>query len=60
MPGPTRWRGKKLLAEIETGNVCVEVPGKSVGRVVELAKKIGRFNNPVDRPERSVEDPDRL
>ncbi|RGP77235.1 hypothetical protein FLONG3_4750 [Fusarium longipes] len=60
MPGPTRWRGKKLLAEIEEGNVSTQVLDKSVSRVVDLAKKTGRFDDPVEKPERSVEDPDRL
>ncbi|KAL4731405.1 hypothetical protein ACLX1H_000371 [Fusarium chlamydosporum] len=60
MPGPTRWRGKNLIAELEAGTVSVEVLDKSVGRVVELAKKTGRFDDPAEKPERSVEDPDRL
>ncbi|CAG7565970.1 unnamed protein product [Fusarium equiseti] len=60
MPGPTRWRGETLIAEVEAGTVPVEVLDKSVRRVVELAKKTGRFNDPVEKPERSVEDPDRM
>lgn len=60
MPGPTRWRGKKLIAEIESGNVSMEVLDKSVGRVIDLAKKTGRFDDPVEKPERSVEDPARI
>ncbi|KAH7471853.1 putative beta-glucosidase I [Fusarium oxysporum f. sp. matthiolae] len=60
MPGPTRWRGHKLLKEIEAGNVTTETLDKSVGRVIELARKTGRFEDPVEKPERSVEDPERL
>ncbi|KAF4449691.1 hypothetical protein F53441_7092 [Fusarium austroafricanum] len=60
MPGPTRWRGQKLLKEIDAGNVTTEVLDKSVGRVIDLAKKTGRFEDPVEKPEQSVEDPERL
>ncbi|KAF9770597.1 hypothetical protein IL306_011837 [Fusarium sp. DS 682] len=60
MPGPTRWRGQKLLKEIEAGNVSTETLNKSVARVIELARKTGRFEDPVEKPERSVEDPERL
>ncbi|KAK2674181.1 Glycoside hydrolase, family 3, N-terminal [Fusarium oxysporum f. sp. vasinfectum] len=60
MPGPTRWRGQKLLKEIEAGNVTTKTLDKSVGRVIELARKTGRFEDPVEKPERSVEDPERL
>ncbi|SPJ75470.1 uncharacterized protein FTOL_05201 [Fusarium torulosum] len=60
MAGPATWGGRKLVAEIETGNVSVEVLGKSVVGVVELAKKTGLFDDYVVRPERSIEDPDRL
>ncbi|KAL9562632.1 hypothetical protein ACKAV7_013196 [Fusarium commune] len=60
MPGPTRWRGQKLLKEIEAGTVTTEALDKSVGRVIELARKTGRFEDPVEKPEQSVEDPERL
>ncbi|KAF5560915.1 glycoside hydrolase family 3 [Fusarium phyllophilum] len=60
MPGPTRWRGDKLLKEIEAGNVTADTLDKSVSRVIELARKTGRFEDPVEKPERSVEDPERL
>ncbi|KAK2686064.1 hypothetical protein QWA68_015302 [Fusarium oxysporum] len=60
MPGPTRWRGQKLLKEIQAGNVTTETLNKSVRRVIELARKTGRFEDPVEKPERSVEDPKRL
>ncbi|EMT71647.1 glycoside hydrolase superfamily [Fusarium oxysporum II5] len=60
MPGPTRWRGQKVLKEIEAGNVTTKTLDKSVGRVIELARKTGRFEDPVEKPEHSVEDPERL
>lgn len=60
MPGPTRWRGQKLIKEIEAGNVTTEVLDKSVSRIIDLARKTGRFEDPVEKPERSVEDTERL
>jgi beta-glucosidase len=60
MAGPRRWHGMKLVAGIETGNDSAEVLCKSVDRVAELLKKMGRFDDPVERFERSVEDQDRL
>lgn len=60
MPGPTRWRGQKLLHELEQGNVTMETLDKSVGRVIDLARKTNRFENPIEEPERSVLDPGRL
>ncbi|KAG5753312.1 hypothetical protein H9Q70_004053 [Fusarium xylarioides] len=60
MPGPTRWRGDKLLEEIEAGNVTIETLDKGVSRVIDLARKTGRFTDPIEKPEQSVEDPERL
>lgn len=60
MPGPTRWRGQKLLDEVKAGNLSEEVLDKSVGRVIDLAKKTGQFEDPEEKPEKSVEDPERL
>ncbi|KAH7336659.1 glycoside hydrolase superfamily [Rhexocercosporidium sp. MPI-PUGE-AT-0058] len=60
MPGPTRWRGQKLLAAIEEGEVPINMIDKSVQRVLDLAKKLNRFDSPVEQPERSVLDAERL
>ncbi|KAF5658701.1 beta-glucosidase [Fusarium heterosporum] len=59
MPGPTRWRGEKLLREIEAGQVTTDILDASVGRVIDLAKKTGRFEDPMEKPEVSEENPDR-
>jgi beta-glucosidase len=59
MPGPTRWRGQKVLKEIEVGTVTTETLDKSVGRVIQLVRKTGRFEDPVEKPDRSVKDPER-
>lgn len=48
MPGPTRWRGQKLLDAVEKGEVSRSTIDKSVQRVLDLARKLGRFDNPKD------------
>ncbi|SPO00314.1 related to beta-glucosidase [Cephalotrichum gorgonifer] len=60
MPGPTRWRGPKLLKEIENGSVPIEAVGRSVERILTLARKTGRFEDPEEQPERSVLDQHRM
>ncbi|KAG5661881.1 hypothetical protein KAF25_004120 [Fusarium avenaceum] len=59
MPGPTRWRGNKLLQEIEAGKIALETLNESVGRVIDLARRTGRFEDPIEKPEFSEENPDR-
>lgn len=59
MPGPTRWRGLKLLKEIESSAVPIEAIDRSVERILALARKTGRFENPEELPEKSIPDDDR-
>ncbi|KAM0431471.1 hypothetical protein ACHAPT_005449 [Fusarium lateritium] len=56
MPGPTRWRGEKLLDEVNSGAVPVAAIDRSVERILTLAQRTGRFENPEERPEVSVPD----
>ncbi|KAH6869695.1 glycosyl hydrolase family 3 N terminal domain-containing protein [Thelonectria olida] len=60
MPGPTRWRGLKLLKEIENASVSIEAVDRSVERILALARKTGRFEDPEETPERSALDHDRM
>lgn len=60
MPGPTRWRGLKLLEEIENASVPIEAVDRSVERILTLARKTGRFEDPEEKPETSVLDHDRM
>ncbi|KAK9853833.1 uncharacterized protein MYU51_005351 [Penicillium brevicompactum] len=60
MPGPTRWRGSKLLKEVENSTVNIEAVNLSVKRILALAKKTGRFDNPEEKPEKSVLDDNRM
>ncbi|PVI02837.1 glycoside hydrolase family 3 protein [Periconia macrospinosa] len=59
MPGPTRWRGQKLLEAIEKGELAVDVIDNSVKRILNLAHKIGCFKDPEEKPEISAVDQDR-
>ncbi|KAH6661792.1 glycoside hydrolase superfamily [Plectosphaerella plurivora] len=60
MPGPTRWRGEKLLKELQAGSVTIDDINNSAERVLELARKTGRFQNPAELPEKSVHDASRI
>lgn len=59
MPGPTKWRGEKLLQAIRDGEVSEATLNKRAIKVLELANRLGRFENPEELPERSVNDPER-
>ncbi|KAJ4253956.1 hypothetical protein NW762_010355 [Fusarium torreyae] len=59
MPGPTRWRGKELLKELEEGLISEDCIDQSVQRILQLATKTGRFEDPTEQPERSVPTTDR-
>src|SRR5689334_17264512 len=59
MPGPTRWRGQKLLDVIKKGELAVDVIDNSVKRILNLANKIGCFKDPEEKPEISAVDQDR-
>lgn len=60
MPGPTKWRGEKLLEALKQGNVPESTIDKSAERVLALAKSLGRFEAPRgELPERAVENKSR-
>lgn len=59
MPGPTKFRGGKLLKAIENKEVSEEAVDDCARRVLELAAKLGRFEQPVEPPERALEDENR-
>ncbi|KAH8804450.1 glycoside hydrolase superfamily [Xylogone sp. PMI_703] len=59
MPGPPKWRGKKLIDAIKNGLVSESVVNLSAWRVIALAKTLGLFENPDEPPEREVEDEER-
>ena len=59
LPGPTKWRGARLLEAVKAGEVAEETINVSITRILELAKRLGRFDDPSEPPERAVEDAER-
>ncbi|KAH7012544.1 glycosyl hydrolase family 3 C-terminal domain-containing protein [Microdochium trichocladiopsis] len=58
MPGPTKWRSVgEVKEQIRKGAVTEETINTSARRVLELARRLGRWDNPEEPPERCVEDP---
>ncbi|KAH7018178.1 glycoside hydrolase superfamily [Microdochium trichocladiopsis] len=58
MPGPTKWRTvPDIVKKIEQGTISEETITTSARRVLELAKRLGRWENPEEPPERCADDP---
>ncbi|KAH8551074.1 glycoside hydrolase family 3 domain protein [Umbelopsis sp. PMI_123] len=55
MPGPTRIRGEKLIAEVKAGNVTEETINARARKVLELAVKAGKFEDPEEKPEQGID-----
>lgn len=58
MPGPTMWRGQKLVDAVRAGEVSTDAIDDSVRRVLRLIERAGLFDEPAraeeiaeDRPE---------
>src|SRR6266568_8370046 len=58
MPGP-RWRGEKLLAAVERGEVAEATIDTSVRRLLLLLDKAGLFEHPEAVPEQAIDLPER-
>jgi beta-glucosidase len=56
MPGPTKWRGGLLLKAVHDGQITISTIDQRAEKVLELLKRLGRFENPEEPPERAVED----
>jgi beta-glucosidase len=59
MPGPTKWRGEKLLQAVCDGEVSEATIDKRSIKVLELANRLGRFENPEEPPESAADNPER-
>ncbi|KAK7414938.1 hypothetical protein QQX98_006263 [Neonectria punicea] len=60
MPGPPKWRKPGVVSKlIQEGGISEDTITDSARRILELAKRLGRFENPEEPPERAVEDADR-
>ncbi|OZJ01949.1 hypothetical protein BZG36_05126, partial [Bifiguratus adelaidae] len=51
MPGPTRFRGEKLIKALQEGKITIEEINTSVRRVLQLIERSGKFENPEEPPE---------
>ncbi|MEJ7137814.1 glycoside hydrolase family 3 C-terminal domain-containing protein [Amphibiibacter pelophylacis] len=53
MPGPTRGRGAALVAAVNEGRIPAQAVRDCARRVLELAQRLGRWDDPVLAPERA-------
>ncbi|MFM2262742.1 MAG: hypothetical protein RI959_1418 [Pseudomonadota bacterium] len=58
MPGPTRERGAKLVAAVQQGRVPAEAVRACARRVLTLAARLGRFEDPAVHAERAEDLPE--
>ncbi|OZJ01894.1 hypothetical protein BZG36_05039 [Bifiguratus adelaidae] len=58
MPGPPAWRGEKLLAAIKQGELKEEDLNESVQRVLSFVERVGKFEDPEERPETYLAKPE--
>ncbi|KAH7152676.1 glycoside hydrolase superfamily [Dactylonectria macrodidyma] len=60
MPGPPKWRTPEVVSNlVQDGSVSEETITNSARRILELAQRLGRFEDPGEPPERAVEDAER-
>ena len=50
MPGPPHWRGAKLVAAVQAGEVAESKLDESVRRVLHLMERAGAFAHPQESP----------
>ena len=58
MPGPTGWRGEKIIKAYNEGKVKLETIDKSVRRILEAILKAGAFDYPEETPEQAIDKPE--
>lgn len=58
MPGPAMYRGQKLLAAINAGEVNREMVRDAVRRLLRLMGRVGAFENPELQPEQALDTPE--
>src|SRR6187551_1597334 len=58
MPGPPIWRGEKLLAAVEAGDVRMDAIDEAAGRMLRLLERAGAFADPVMPEERAGNRPE--
>lgn len=58
MPGPTRWRGERLVAAVENGQVRMEAIDESARRILRTIARAGAFETPEIPPEQAIDRPE--
>ncbi len=58
MPGPTRWRGEKLVTAVETGEVKLEAIDEAARRILRIIERVGAFEDPETKPEQAIDRPE--
>lgn len=57
MPGPTQWRGERLVRAVEAGEVDVAVIDEAARRLLRIVARSGVQSGDVDAPEKAVNAP---
>ncbi len=58
MPGPTRWRGEKLLEAIKSGEVRVSAIDEAARRMLRVIQRVGAFEHPHAATEQAIDRPE--
>jgi beta-glucosidase len=58
MPGPTKYRGERLVEAVRSGEVSPETVRESARRVLRLIARVGAFDDPAIGPEQAVDRPE--
>jgi beta-glucosidase len=58
MPGPGVWRGDKLLEAVKSGEVPESKLDESIGRLLLLLERTGKFEHPQEEPEQAINKPE--
>ena len=58
MPGPARWMGKSIIADVRSGKLTEEFIDDKVRRVLRTLQRVGAFESPELKPEQSIDRPE--
>jgi beta-glucosidase len=58
MPGPPQWRGQKLLAAVEAGQVSAAAIDEATRRMLRLITRTGAFEQPEIAAEQAIDRPE--
>ncbi|MFL5762257.1 MAG: beta-glucosidase H [Thermomicrobiales bacterium] len=58
MPGPPIWRGPRLVAAVEAGDVSEEAIDEAVRRVLRIVDRAGAFAHPDAKAEEAIDRPE--